>query len=108
MIVNANLADIIYTHKISGIPANFLIPSLKACGLDPDRLEEKSKYKTQFVLTSVAGGIDFGHELGGKAWKDIWSAGQGVGAIESCPSTAELVKQMKAEYDQAKKELCSA
>jgi nitronate monooxygenase len=36
-----------------------------------------------------------------RAWKNIWSAGQGVGAIHDVPSTAELVTRLRREYGQA-------
>eukprot|EP01127_Copromyxa_protea_P003849 TRINITY_DN13604_c0_g1_i1.p1 TRINITY_DN13604_c0_g1~~TRINITY_DN13604_c0_g1_i1.p1 ORF type:complete len:346 (+),score=88.43 TRINITY_DN13604_c0_g1_i1:32-1039(+) len=96
MICNSKLADILYTAKISGVPANFLIPSLIQCGLDPNNLKDKTD------------SIDFGVELSptSKAWKDLWSAGQGCGAIESVLPTAELVKQLKQEYDAARERLC--
>lgn len=54
---------------------------------------------------SAAGNIDFGTEFSSKAWKDIWSAGQGVGAIDSVVTTKELVQQLKKEYDTAVRRL---
>lgn len=96
MICDTHAADITYTDAISGIPANFLKPSLVAAGLDPQTglAPEASNAKTQ---------IDLGSELtatdeGAKAWKTIWSAGQGVGNIDNVPSVAALVKQLHDEY----------
>lgn len=68
MMIGAEMADIIHTDAISGVPGNFLRQSLVAAGIDPARLTSKEK-------------IDFGAELkpGSKVWKDIWAAGQGVG-----------------------------
>jgi nitronate monooxygenase len=86
MLLDADAADIVYTPKISGIPANFLLPSLIANGLDPATMEPKTH-------------VDMGEELDeAKAWKTIWSAGQGVGGITDSPSTAELVNRLEAEY----------
>ncbi|MFP4003748.1 MAG: NAD(P)H-dependent flavin oxidoreductase [Alphaproteobacteria bacterium] len=86
MIADASAKDIIYTPEISGVPANFLRPSIAAAGLDPDNLATKT-------------GIDFGQELDeAKAWKNIWSAGQGVGSISDCPPVAELVDRLHREY----------
>ena len=90
MILDSTAADIVYTAAISGVPATFMADSLRQAGLDPKNLPE-------------AGKIDFGKELDteSKAWKDIWSAGQGVGSIDDVPSVAELVARLKAEYDAA-------
>jgi len=92
MIVDSAASDITYTPKISGIPANFLKPSLASAGLDPDSAEPKK--------------VDLGEELqapegGASAWKSIWSAGQGVGSIQDVPSVAELVQAMRTEYSDA-------
>ena len=65
MIVESGSVDVMYTSKISGVNANFLIPSIKQAGLDPENLERPSEE------------IDFGKELNAaKAWKNIWSAGK--------------------------------
>lgn len=87
MIVDTAAADIVYTDAISGIPANFLEPSLRQAGLDPAHLPTKAE-------------IDLGTELDteSKAWKDIWSAGQGVGTIDDIVSTSDLVERTRAEY----------
>jgi len=90
MIVASSAADILYTPAISGVNANFLIPSIKAAGLDPKNLPAHGK-------------MDMGSEA--KAWKTVWSAGQGVGAITDAPSVADLVARMKAEYEAAKQAL---
>ena len=88
MIIDAAAADIVYTPAISGIPANFLRESLVKAGLDPDNLPVKKE-------------INMGEELDAesRAWKDIWSAGQGVGSIDDVPSAAELCQRLKQEYE---------
>jgi len=93
MIVESRAADIVYTPKISGVNANFLSKSIERAGLDLSTTPEKTK-------------IDFGAELTMDdkkkgAWKDIWSAGQGVGAINDVPGVKDLIAHMKTEYEQA-------
>jgi nitronate monooxygenase len=86
MIVTSKAADVIYTAGISGVNANFLRASILAAGLDPDDLPPH-------------GGLDMHGEA--TAWKNIWSAGQGVGAIDNVPAAAELCEKLIAEYRSA-------
>jgi nitronate monooxygenase len=91
MVIESAAADIVYTPMFSGIPGNYLGPSIVANGLDP---------------AAIAGGradpnLSIENWSKAKAWKDIWSAGQGVGGIVDAPSTAELVARLKAEYQAA-------
>ncbi|MDP9836760.1 nitronate monooxygenase [Neorhizobium huautlense] len=86
MTVDAKAADIFYTPAISGVAANFLRPSLVAAGLDPDNLVSH-------------GAMDLGNEA--KAWKTVWSAGQGVASLKDVPGAAELCERLIAEYAQA-------
>tara|TARA_B100000965_G_C19593958_1_gene759264 strand:+ start:2514 stop:3491 length:978 start_codon:yes stop_codon:yes gene_type:complete len=90
MIVNSKAGDIVYTAAVSGVNANFLRPSLESMGITEDMWGNSKK-------------IDFGEELDAaqaeaKAWKTIWSAGQGVTSIEDCPSTKELINNLKKEF----------
>jgi nitronate monooxygenase len=87
MITTSAAADIVYTPAISGVAANFLAASLRQAGLDPARLPAEGK-------------IDFGKELNAeaRAWKTIWSAGQGVGSIRDVPAVADLVARLRAEF----------
>lgn len=91
MLIDCEAKDLFYTPAFSGIPANMLRPSIVEAGLDPDRLPAKSE-------------IDLGEEFNhsAKAWRDIWTAGQGVGSIHDSPPMAELVKRMSAEYQAAR------
>jgi nitronate monooxygenase len=94
MVLQAKAADIVYTPAISGVHANFLRASIAAAGLDPDNLPE-------------AAGTHVGdHDK--RPWKNIWSAGQGVGSIEDVPSIAELVARLGAEYHAALREAAAA
>lgn len=87
MLIAGSAADIVYTPAISGIPASFLKPSLQRAGLDPDHLPDTP-------------GIDLGAELdSGKAWRDIWSAGQGIGQITDAPQAAALCERLAREFE---------
>ncbi|MCC7346266.1 MAG: nitronate monooxygenase [Variibacter sp.] len=89
MILSARAGDIVYTPAISGVHGNFMRQSLVAAGLDPDNLPPKPEINTSSE----------GREK--RAWKHVWSAGQGVGSIQDVPTTAELCARLKAEYAQA-------
>ena len=87
MLLGSTSADILYTPAISGIPASFLRPSIVKAGLDPEHLVHDGK-------------IDLGTELSaGKAWKDIWSAGQGVTEVRDVPPAGELCARLIQEYE---------
>ena len=96
MLVDTDASDIMYTAAISGVNANFLTPSIIAAGKDPKNLEHPD-------------GVDFGSEFEDshndndepKPWKDIWSAGQGVGSIDKVMKTSELVEKLISEYQTA-------
>jgi nitronate monooxygenase len=88
MIVESTSADIVYTPAISGVNANFLRPSIVAAGRDPDNLTVDAN--SALHLEGEA-----------KVWKDIWSAGQGVGGIQDIPSTADLCARLTKEYRDA-------
>jgi nitronate monooxygenase len=89
MIIDTGASDIVYTAAISGVSANFLKPSLEAMGITEEML---SKPKA----------VDFGDELTAKdeakAWKTIWSAGQGVTKIDDTLSVHDLVARLRSEF----------
>ena len=85
MIVDAGASDITYTPAVSGIPANFLTPSLIANGIDPKSLPEHK--------------LDMGEEA--RAWKTVWSAGQGAGAVHDILPVGRLVRRLRDEYAEA-------
>ena len=95
MLVNSSAKDIMYTPAISGIPGNFLRPSLEVAGFDPDKLPIKKADQAEF-------GEQMQEER--KAWRDVWSAGQGVGQIDDIPNAQDLVERLKEEYATAIKE----
>ncbi|MNK04997.1 Nitronate monooxygenase [compost metagenome] len=87
MLVASHIDDIIYTDGISGVNANFLLPSIEKSGIDLSEKKEEDFSK-----------LSAEH---GKAWKDIWSAGQGTTGIEKIEPVAAVVDQLKKEYKAA-------
>jgi nitronate monooxygenase len=86
MLVEGGVTDVIYTKGVNGMPASWLKASLRAAGLDPDNL---------FIPESRG----TGHlPEGWTPWKNIYSAGQGIGLIDDIPPVAELVQRLRAEY----------
>ena len=92
-IVDSDSDDIIYSNLFTGVHGNYLAPSVRRAGMDPDNLPESDPSK-----------MDFGGDKS-KAWKDIWGSGQGIGAINKVQSTADLVSQFKREFAEAKARL---
>ena len=92
MLEESAASDIVYSSLFTGVHGNYLKPSIKNAGLDPDNLPEADKSSMNF---GSGGNTD------SKAWKDIWGSGQGIGAIEDSPSVNELVGRLKAEYESA-------
>jgi nitronate monooxygenase len=90
MIINSKAEDIVYTAAVSGVSANFLRPSLESMGITEEMWGNSKK-------------INFGSELDAakaeaKAWKTIWSAGQGVTTIENDLSVKALAESLKEEF----------
>ncbi|SFM35214.1 NAD(P)H-dependent flavin oxidoreductase [Marinobacter zhejiangensis] len=94
MIVDSGAEDIVYSNLFTGVHGNYLRQSIVNSGLDPDDLPESDPSK-----------MNFGSDRGAKAWRDIWGAGQGIGAVKSVESAEDLVKRLKVEYDDARKRL---
>ncbi|RWR09281.1 nitronate monooxygenase [Siminovitchia fortis] len=94
MVIDSTLDDLIYTDAFSGVKANYLKPSIRKAGLDPDKLESKEHADFSKMNTT-----------GSKAWKDIWSAGQGVNTIQKIQPVKEIVAGLRESYNQARKEL---
>ena len=96
MLVASGAEDIVYTSLFSGILGNYLRASVANAGFDPDNLPQADKSKMNFG----AGG-----STGAKAWKDIWSAGQGVGGIHEVMPVQALVDRMASDYEAARARL---
>lgn len=94
-IVDGSSDDIVYSNLFTGVHGNYLAPSIRAAGLDPDNLPESDPSK-----------MDFGGGEGSKkAWKDIWGSGQGIGAVKAVVPAAELIARLKREYVAARQRL---
>ena len=96
-IVEAGASDIVYSNLFTGVHGNYLRGSIAAAGLDPDNLPE-GDLKT----------MNFGGAAPAKAWRDIWGAGQGVGAVRAVRPAAEFVAQLAREYQEARRALAAA
>lgn len=95
-ILRSKAADIVYTDLFSGVHGNYLKHSVVAAGFDPLNLPKSDPSKMNFGTT---GGAEK------KVWRDIWSAGQGVGQIDSVTPTAQVVDKLLAEYVAARQRL---
>ncbi len=94
-VVTGGAADIVYSSYFTGVPGNYLRPSIVAQGLDPDNLPAGTPDK-----------MDFAAAGGAKAWRDIWGAGQGIGAVHAVEPAGALVERLAGEYEAARTRLC--
>ena len=92
-IVEASSDDIVYSNLFTGVHGNYLAPSIRNAGLDPENLPESDASK-----------MNFGGDAK-KAWKDIWGCGQGIGAVKAVLPTADLVARLQREYEEARAHL---
>ena len=91
MVVDCDFTDLMLSNSLSGADAYYLRPSVMAAGLDPDNLPQK-------------GGMDLtGSETKVKAWKDVWSAGQGIGTVHKVEPLADIVNRIDTEYQAARR-----
>ncbi|MET3196022.1 nitronate monooxygenase [Bacillus sp. OAE603] len=95
MLVDSTQDDIVLTDAFSGVKANMLIPSIVKAGLDPALLKKKDKVEFDSMK----------NETSAKAWKEIWSAGHGVGAITKISSAADIISELEEEYNVAVQKL---
>ena len=92
MIVDSNSDDIVYSNLFTGVHGNYLKPSIRAAGMDPDQLPQSDPSAMNFGSTR-------------KPWKDIWGCGQGIGAVHAVETVAERVDRLEREYRQARQRL---
>ena len=92
-IVDSSSDDIVLSNLFTGVHGNYLAPSIRNAGMDPDNLPVSDPSK-----------MDFGGDKS-KAWKDIWGCGQGIGAVTSIQTTANYIAQLKQEYAAARTRL---
>jgi len=95
-IVDGSSDEIVYSSLFTGVHGNYLAPSIRAAGLDPDNLPESDPSK-----------MNFGGDAK-KAWKDIWGCGQGIGAIDKVVPARELIARLASEYGIARARLALA
>ncbi|SEN72130.1 nitronate monooxygenase [Mesobacillus persicus] len=93
-IVDSTSDDIVYSNLFTGVHGNYLAPSIRAAGLDPNDLPESDPSQ-----------MNFGGEGKAKAWKDIWGSGQGIGVIQEVTSAKEYVDKLHREYIAARENL---
>ena len=93
-VVDGDSDDIVLSNLFTGVHGNYLAPSIRAAGLDPDNLPASDPSK-----------MDFGGDTAAKAWKDIWGCGQGIGAVRKIQPVADYVAQLSREYAEAKARL---
>ena len=95
MCIRDSSDDIVYSILFTGVHGNYLAPSIRAAGMDPDNLP-----------VSDPSTMNFGGDAK-KAWKDIWGCGQGIGAVDKIQSAGAFVAQLRSEYEAAKARLLS-
>jgi nitronate monooxygenase len=95
-IVDSSSDDIVYSNLFTGVHGNYLAPSIRAAGLDPENLP-----------VSDPSAMDFASDKA-KAWKEIWGCGQGIGAVTQVQPATAYIAQLKREYTAAKKRLQEA
>ncbi|AUH65796.1 NAD(P)H-dependent flavin oxidoreductase [Paracoccus zhejiangensis] len=97
MIVESDAMDIVTSSLFTGVSGNYLAPSIRNAGLDPEALAHAD-----------ASSMDFGQGSSKpKAWSTIWGSGQGIGAVREIQPAGQLVDRLAGEYAAAKAELSS-
>jgi nitronate monooxygenase len=86
MVVDTDFSDLVLSNSFTGAHAYYLRPSIEAAGLDPDNLKGKGRMDLSGTQTKI------------KAWKDIWSAGQGIGTVHAVEPLSDIVGRMEQEY----------
>ena len=95
-VVDCDSDDIVYTNLFTGVHGNYLAPSIRKAGLDPENLP-----------TSDPSKMNFGGDIAAKAWKDIWGCGQGIGAIDKVQTAGDYIAQLRREYEEARQRVCA-
>ncbi len=92
MIVSGHADDIVYSNYFTGVHGNYLKPSIRAQGMDPEALPESDASKMNFSSGQSKP----------KSWKEIWWSGQGIGAIDAVLPAADYIQKLQQEYDAAR------
>lgn len=96
MLLHSSMDDVLATRAFTGLPANFLKPSIVRVGLNPDDLDET--VSVQAAREKFGGGSESAVI---QRWADLWSAGHSVSGVNALPPVAELVQSMQAEFNAA-------
>ncbi|MDQ1901014.1 nitronate monooxygenase family protein [Paracoccus sp. WLY502] len=96
MITESGAMDIVTSSLFTGVSGNYLAPSIRAAGMDPDNLE-----------TADASAMNFGSGSSkAKAWSQIWGSGQGIGAVRDIVPAVTRIDRLAAEYAAARAAIC--
>ena len=87
MVIDSTIDDLVVSAGISGTPASWLKPSLRASGFDPDNMPSAPGRQ-----------YDSNQSFAGKKWMDVWAAGQGLGTIKAVEPVAAVVDRLAQEY----------
>ncbi|APX90778.1 2-nitropropane dioxygenase [Brevirhabdus pacifica] len=98
MLIDSGAEDIVTSSLFTGVSGNYLAPSIRRAGLDPAALPEADADAMSFKDGSAKP----------KAWKEIWGAGQGIGAVRDIVSAAEVVARIETEYNRARDRMVAA
>jgi nitronate monooxygenase len=90
MVVDSTVDDLVVSAGVTGTPASWLKPSLRANGLDPDNMPSAPGRQ-----------YDSNQSFAGKKWLDVWAAGQGLGSVHQIEPVATVVDRLAGEYAQA-------
>ena len=86
MLVKAQFDDLVLSDQLTGAKAYYLRQSLERMGYDPDNM-------------AAGSGMDLSNSQSQiKAWRDIWSAGHGVGSVTQIQPAAHIIEKLKREY----------
>lgn len=100
MLVESRIDDVALTRGVSGLDANFLRPSIVACGLEPEELARPvSPERAKELFSSYSASM-----RGPRRWVDLWSAGHTVSAVDAVRPVADLVEEIAEEYAAAQRE----
>lgn len=91
MLVDSNADDLIVSPGITGTPASWLKPSLRALGIDPDNMPAAPERQ-----------YDSSKPIAARKWVDVWAAGQGLGAVKAVERVEDVVHRLAQEYQTAR------
>jgi nitronate monooxygenase len=94
MLVDCTLDDVLLTPAFTGLPTNFLAPSIEAAGLDPKTLDETVSAADAKLLYGAGG-------AGPRRWEELYSAGHSVSGVHEIPAAADLVQETAAQFSAA-------